>query len=86
MNHILKTDPEPFALSATGRKPFEIRLNDRGFEAGDTLELRETVFSAAEMAEGSPLEYTGNSLERRVVSVVEGYGLMDGYVVLGLDR
>lgn len=39
--HELKTWPEFFEEIVTGRKTFEIRLNDRGFQVGDGLWLRE---------------------------------------------
>lgn len=39
--HELKTLPSYFQEVAEGNKPFEIRYNDRGFEKGDILVLRE---------------------------------------------
>lgn len=39
--HTLKTLPEPFAAVAAGAKRAEMRRDDRGFEAGDLLVLRE---------------------------------------------
>ena len=39
--HELKTLPEHFAEVFAGRKPFEIRFNDRAFATGDILRLRE---------------------------------------------
>lgn len=41
MNHILKTQKNYFAAIKEGRKTFEIRYDDRGFQAGDTVTLRE---------------------------------------------
>ena len=35
--HELKTDPIPFALTMDGKKPFEVRYNDRDFKIGDKL-------------------------------------------------
>jgi len=82
--HELKTDPIPFEAAIQGNKPFELRLNDRDYQVGDIVILNETQFSCEEMAEGSPLVFTGRSLKRIITDVREGYGLKDGYCVLGL--
>ncbi|MGE8567532.1 MAG: ASCH/PUA domain-containing protein [Achromobacter sp.] len=81
-HHTLKTDPEVFQAVMTGAKTFEIRLNDRGFQVGDALRLRETRFTGAEMREGKPLEYTGRECHRVVSHVLTGYGLADGWCCL----
>lgn len=39
--HKLKTWPDFFQAIVDGRKNFEVRLDDRGFQAGDTVRLRE---------------------------------------------
>jgi hypothetical protein len=49
--HDLKTWPEHFKYIKTGIKTFEIRENDRGFEVGDILNLRE--FSPCSYCNGS---------------------------------
>lgn len=41
MNHILKIQRDYFIAVKEGRKNFEIRHDDRGFQAGDTVTLRE---------------------------------------------
>lgn len=41
MNHELKIWPQYYRRVADGSKTFEIRDNDRGFQAGDTVRLRE---------------------------------------------
>lgn len=86
VNHELKTDSDVFFQSMMGLKPLEIRLNDRNFQIGDYLFLKETKYSAAEMKQGKPLEYTGRVLSRAVTCVIKSYGLMDGYVALGVTN
>lgn len=70
--HDLKTDPEVFEAAWQGKKSFEIRKNDRDFQVGDTLNLRETQHSALEMAAGAPLEYTGRVIEEKVIYILHG--------------
>lgn len=83
-NHELKTDPEPFQACVWGFKSYEIRLDDRCFNQGDTLSLRETKYSGEEMQNGKPLEYTGRVLGRQITEVRTGYGIKDGWCVLGI--
>lgn len=41
MNHELKIWPQFYSRVADGSKTFEIRENDRGFQPGDTVTLKE---------------------------------------------
>lgn len=77
MTHVLKTWPEYFRQVRSGVKKFEIRLNDRNFQVGDTLLLEEYL----------PEEcvYTGARVFGRVTCIVSGFGLREGYVVLGIS-
>ncbi len=84
--HELKTDPEVFQLSFDGKKGYEIRFNDRDYKVGDRLVLKETRFSGEEIKAGKPLEYTGRSLGCNITSMVCGYGLDDGWVILGTNE
>ncbi len=85
INHILKTDPTVFELSATGKKDYEIRFNDRCFAVGDVLLLRETAKSGDDMRNGGAnLEFTGREVYREVVAIVDGYGLAEGWVILSV--
>lgn len=61
--HHLKIWPEFFEAVLDGRKTFEVRNDDRGFEVGDVLELREW----------SPdrRDYTGRSCAREVTYLFE---------------
>lgn len=83
--HDLKVWPEYFEAIAAGRKPFEIRKNDRDYQVGDILNLRE--YSPG------PDEYTGFAVKRTVLFLLSGddpmgyaFGLRAGFVALGLDR
>ncbi|MDB5819912.1 MAG: Domain of Uncharacterized Function with structure, partial [Rhizobacter sp.] len=82
VDHVLKTDPEVFEAVSTGAKTFEIRFNDRDYQVGQRLQLRETTHTGAEIAAGAPLAYTRRSVRRTVSHVLSGYGLKDGWVCL----
>lgn len=41
MKHILKIWPQYYQAVADGSKTFEVRVNDRGFQKGDHVLLRE---------------------------------------------
>ena len=75
VTHDLKLLPEYFAEVQAGTKTFELRKDDRGFNAGDSLRLRE-------WSEGAG--YTGKEELRRVLGVLRGplYGLEEGFVIL----
>lgn len=62
MIHELKIWPQYFEAVTDGRKTFEVRVNDRGYQAGDTVILRE--WKPDEVR--SPSHYTGNSVEFRI--------------------
>lgn len=96
--HELKTDPQVFDDVAEGRKSFEIRKDDRGFEVGDVLKLRKTRYTGQEMrpymhpdqpgrvVEGQPLKYVGPPLYVYVTYILRGpvYGLADGWVIMAV--
>ena len=84
-SHKLKTDTEAFQAVVEGRKTFEIRFNDRNFKVGDELVLLETIYTLEEqMKHGKPLLFSGNELRKTVSYVLSGYGLQDGWVILGI--
>lgn len=75
--HELKTVPEPFEAIWVGRKMFELRRDDRGFNVGDQLRL---------------VEWTPDGGAQRIVCCEVSYivrygdfpGLEPGYVVMGI--
>lgn len=81
--HELKTINPYFSSVWDGVKKFEIRKNDRGFECGDILWLREYTPRNA-YKEGS---YSGRELLCQVIyllSYEQFEGLASGYCVMGI--
>lgn len=74
--HQLKTWPVMFQPTLDGDKPFEARFNDRGFQRGDLLHLREW--------DPDTKTYTGREALRLISYVLSGWGVQAGHVVLGL--
>ncbi|MGH9811494.1 MAG: ASCH/PUA domain-containing protein [Candidatus Acidiferrales bacterium] len=75
--HVLKTWPEPFEASWSGDKPFEFRRDDRGYQVGDHLVLREFE-PEAELFSGRELFAAITYVLRPVM-----YDVPPGYAVLG---
>lgn len=64
----------------TGRKPFEIRQNDRGYQAGDHIKftpIDEHCFVIKHEIQNKIYEIT---------YVLSGWGLKEGYVVFGIKE
>lgn len=88
--HDLKCWPEFFDAIADGRKTFEVRKNDRGFQAGDRLVLRKYTPSGP----FGPTYLTSNdyavapdraaAVEVEVTYVLSGHGIEAGYVVMAI--
>ncbi len=72
--HWIKCE-EPYLTDIiSGDKPFEIRINDRGYQKGDLLFLRR------------PLDPEQSWRATAVVSyVLSGFGLKEDWVALGLN-
>ncbi|GGC94841.1 DUF3850 domain-containing protein [Enterococcus wangshanyuanii] len=73
--HKLKTLPEFFEATLAGEKPFEIRKNDRGFQKGDLVILKEF--------DGE--NYTGRQVLGEIIYVTP-YGQIDNHVVFSYKR
>lgn len=76
--HELKCWPDFFQAIVDGDKTFEVRRNDRGFQAGDVLRLREHDPKKVSH------NYTGAETHKRVTYVLSGWGIEPGFVVMGL--
>lgn len=75
--HKLKTLHEYFVAQILGIKKFEVRYNDRDYNVGDILILREW---------NNDIGYTGTVLYVRVTYILREFeGLKDGFVVLSTE-
>lgn len=74
-NHIIKSWPEFFAAAWAGTKTFEIRLDDRSYAVGDTIDMHEF--------DPKTRRFTGRVLHRRVVYITN-YLQRDNYIVMQL--
>jgi hypothetical protein len=78
--HHLKTVQPHFSEVWFGRKTFEMRsTNDRTFQVGDTLLLKEWKKEEA--------VFTGKGIEAKITHVLEGpvFGLEAGYAILSFN-
>ena len=90
--HILKCWPDFFDAIKSGRKTFDIRKNDRGFQAGDVLVLQKydpkaPSFEGPYVGVGgyyTPHSKHAQQLTVRVTYVLNGFGLEPGYVCMAL--
>ncbi len=94
--HILKTWPEAFAAVMDGRKKFDFRKDDRGFEVGDVLKLREweqptpttDVEAFGGQLEGHRGGFTGLQVDVKVTYILRGpaFGIPVGYVIMSIEN
>lgn len=72
--HILKTTPDWFRAVWSGSKTFEIRLNDRNYQAGDEVLLREfDAFKECGCPPGNHAvckRYSGREIEAQIGCVI----------------
>lgn len=79
--HVLKTEREYFQQQLDGIKNFEIRKNDRFFEVGDYLLLKEIDLEQTNIGENINI-YTGRNLLLKIITISD-YKQLKDYVVLG---
>lgn len=80
MTHVIKIQ-RPYADAiAEGRKKFEVRLNDRGYNAGDLISfiVKDDSFTV--------LTHPINGKTYQITYVHSGLGLQAGYVVFGIKE
>ena len=74
MIHELKILPEYFEAVCKGSKTFEVRRDDRGFEVGDIIKLKEWTKG----------KYTGREITVKVTYILRDSDYCkDGYCILG---
>lgn len=65
----------------TGRKTFEVRKNDRGYQTGDHV-IFKVITKGGEACKEHPL----NSREYEITYVIDSWGIKIGYVVFGIKE
>jgi len=86
--HELKCWPAFWDAVASGAKTFEVRKNDRGFQAGDSLVLLkwdpETANWVTPAGDHRANRSKAASVTVRVAYVLSGWGIEPGYVCMGI--
>lgn len=80
MKHELKTDSLHFEYLLSGEKTFEIRKNDRSFNVGDEVVLKEWDQGSDDM-----MGYTGQEIEG-VITYLTDFAQENGYVVFAFKE
>lgn len=75
--HELKIYPKYFDSILDGKKKFEIRKNDRGFQVGDNVLIREW----------DNIKYSGRTIYAKITYLLDDkfIGLETGYVAFGIE-
>jgi len=79
MEHEIKCNPEFFSRISIGQKTFEIRKNDRDYQVGDTLIIKEF-----DPKKGWPEHGVYESITAQIV-YISTFMQVDGYCVLGIE-
>jgi len=75
--HHVKIEHKFFIRLVSKQKSFEIRYNDRDYQVGDKLE-----FTIINWDKNDPSIYYNHTYE--ITYIHQGFGMQDGYVVLGV--
>ena len=83
MTHDLKIQKQFADAVLNGRKTFEVRRNDRGYNAGDLVKFTVVEQGAAFnlICGGHPL----NGAVYRIGYVLSGWGLKNGFVAFSIE-
>lgn len=87
MTHELKVLSYLFPDLESGVKTFEVRRNDRDYQVGDTLILKEWGFGGYGMTDHDLTQtFTGKQVERTVTYILPGgkFGIDEEYVVMAI--
>jgi len=83
--HTLKTWPDIYKLMVDGVKTFDYRKNDRDFQVGDTLRLREYIPGRRDAG-----RFTGRTLYVKVTYILKdappAFGLPEGFCVMQTEK
>ncbi len=79
INHVVKCHPWFYQAIITNQKRFEVRKDDRNYENGDLITLREWDPGSS--------KYTGRDVVCRITYVLKGYpdAIKKGYCVFSID-
>lgn len=92
--HELKILPEYFEKVLDGSKTFELRKDDRGFNVGDVLILREYIPGYRDWTGPEEViieeKYTGREVHKKISYIYKGcpngLGLRTGFSILALKE
>ncbi len=92
--HVLKVEQPYFDALVDGTKPFEVRRNDRAYQRGDTLRLREwgpVPCTRPYCRDTHGIGFTGRDCRRLITYLYSGdprwpAAIGQGFVVLGLGE
>ena len=80
MTHYIKIKESYANAIDEGRKNFEVRLNDRGYNAGDRVKF--SVIADC----GVPMPHALDKKAYKITYVHSGLGLKEEYVVFGIEE
>jgi len=80
LTHELKTWPEYFEAVWNNNKTFEVRKQDRAYNVGDTLHLKEFYYTTQ--------KYSGREIKVKVTYMLMGgqFGVDEDFCVMGFNR
>lgn len=81
MKHCIKIREQYADAIVEGRKNFEVRYNDRGYNAGD-----EVAFTVVNEFDMTDLYHPLNKKKFKITYVHSGLGMENGYVVFGIEE